>query len=184
MRNRRSIFLKLLTVVGARPQFIKAATVSRTIANQYEGQIGEIIVHTGQHFDDNMSQVFFDQMGIPEPKYNLGISGVTHGSSTGRMLAKIESVALQEEPDAVLVYGDTSSTLAGALAAVKLQIPVAHVEAGLRSFEMSMPEEINRILTDQVSALLFCPTETATENLKREGFESAYFQKSSVCVFQ
>lgn len=171
--------MKLLTVVGARPQFIKAASVSRTIADQYEGQIDEIIVHTGQHFDANMSQLFFDQMRIPEPSYKLGISGSTHGAMTGEMLAEIETVALQEEPDGVLVYGDTNSTLAGALAASKLQIPVAHVEAGLRSFEMSMPEEVNRIITDQVSSLLFCPTKAATENLKKEGFESAYFQKRS-----
>jgi UDP-GlcNAc3NAcA epimerase len=159
--------MKIITVLGARPQFVKAATVSRELT-----KIGvqEILVHTGQHFDANMSQVFFDEMEIPPPHYNLEISGLQHGAMTGRMLEKIEEVLLKEKPDYVLVYGDTNSTLAGALAASKLHIPVAHVEAGLRSFEMKMPEEINRILTDRVSKILFCPTQIAVTNLEKEGF--------------
>ncbi|HPW64033.1 MAG TPA: UDP-N-acetylglucosamine 2-epimerase, partial [Cyclobacteriaceae bacterium] len=138
--------MKLVTVLGARPQFVKAATVSRELK---KAGVQEVIVHTGQHFDHNMSQVFFDEMEIPQPDYNLEISGLNHGAMTGRMLEKIEEVLIKEKPDYVLVYGDTNSTLAGALAAVKLHIPVAHVEAGLRSFEMKMPEEVNRILTDR-----------------------------------
>ncbi|MBM4226284.1 MAG: UDP-N-acetylglucosamine 2-epimerase (non-hydrolyzing) [Gammaproteobacteria bacterium] len=161
--------LRIITVVGARPQFIKAAAVSRTISNEYTGAIKETLVHTGQHYGPNMSQVFFDELDIPHPKFNLKISGGTHGAMTGRMLDAIEGVLLSEKPDWVLVYGDTNSTLAGALAAVKLHIPVAHVEAGLRSFNMRMPEEINRILTDRVSRLLFCPTELSVENLAHEG---------------
>jgi len=159
--------MKILTVIGARPQFIKAATVSRELV---KAGIQEVIVHTGQHFDHNMSKVFFDEMEIPHPNYNLEISSLNHGAMTGRMMEKIEEVLLSEKPDWVLVYGDTNSTLAGALAASKLHIPVAHVEAGLRSFEMKMPEEINRILTDRISKLLFCPTPTAVKNLDREGF--------------
>lgn len=166
--------MKIITVVGARPQFIKAATVSRAIlvhnkANPLN-KIEELIVHTGQHYDANMSDVFFNEMEIPKPAYTLGIGGGSHGAMTGQQLEKIEDVLLQEKPDYVLVYGDTNSTLAGALAAAKLHIPVLHVEAGLRSFNMDMPEEINRILTDQISSVLFCPTETAINNLKAEGF--------------
>lgn len=161
--------MKIVTVLGARPQFIKAATVSRALR---EERIEEIIVHTGQHFDRNMSEVFFEEMEIPHPNYNLEIAGLSHGAMTGRMLEQVENVLLKEKPDCVLVYGDTNSTLAGALAASKLHIPVAHVEAGLRSFEMKMPEEINRILTDRISRYLFCPTTTAVKNLKNEGFES------------
>lgn len=161
--------MTLLTVLGARPQFIKAATVSRALKKY---GIEEIIVHTGQHFDANMSQVFFDEMEIPHPHYNLEISGLQHGAMTGRMLEKIEEVLLKEKPNYVLVYGDTNSTLAGALAAAKLHIPVAHVEAGLRSFEMKMPEEINRILTDRISSILFCPTKTAVTNLENEGYKN------------
>lgn len=160
---------KIMTVVGARPQFIKAAAVSRAIRSEFQGVLEERIVHTGQHFDDNMSKVFFDELDIPEPNVHLSISGGGHGSMTGRMLEAIERVLLQDKPDWVLVYGDTNSTLAGTIAAVKLGIPVAHVEAGLRSFNMSMPEEINRILTDRVSSLLFCPTKAAVEHLRSEG---------------
>lgn len=166
--------MKIITVVGARPQFVKAAVVSRAIAKHNETSKGEKlvekIVHTGQHFDENMSAVFFDQMDIPRPHYNLEVNNLSHGAMTGQMLEKIEEVLLQENPDWVLVYGDTNSTVAGALAAKKLHIKVAHVEAGLRSFNMGMPEEINRILTDRISDILFCPTKTAIENLKNEGY--------------
>ena len=161
--------MKILTVIGARPQFVKAATVSRALK---KSDIQEVIVHTGQHHDQNMSQVFFDEMEIPTPHYNLEIQGLNHGAMTGRMLEKIEEVLIKEKPDYVLVYGDTNSTLAGALAAVKLHIPVAHVEAGLRSFEMRMPEEVNRILTDRISKVLFCPTQTAIDNLEKEGYKN------------
>lgn len=161
--------MKCLTIIGARPQFVKAAVVSRAFAKA--GNIEEVIVHTGQHFDDNMSEVFFQEMCIPKPKYNLGICGLTHGAMTGRMMEQLEAVMLTEHPDWVLVYGDTDSTLAGALAASKLHLRLAHVEAGLRSFNMQMPEEINRILTDRVSDLLFCPTQTAIDNLRREGYD-------------
>lgn len=161
--------MKIVTIIGARPQFIKAAPVSALIRQKYRNRVREILVHTGQHYERNMSDIFFRQMGIPRPKYHLGIGGGSHGVMTGRMIEKIEQVLLIEKPDWVLVYGDTNSTLAGALAAAKLHIPVAHVEAGLRSFNMKMPEEINRILTDRISSLLFCPTRTAVENLKKEG---------------
>lgn len=160
---------KIVTIVGARPQFIKAAAVSRAILNFKSERVSEVIVHTGQHYDENMSGAFFSELGIPQPEYNLAISGGSHGSMTGRMLEAIEGVYLKEKPDWVLIYGDTNSTLAGALAASKLHIPIAHVEAGLRSFNMRMPEEINRILSDRVSSLLFCPTDTAVSNLKAEG---------------
>ena len=162
--------MKIVTVIGARPQFIKAAVVSRAIVAHKD--IKEVIVHTGQHFDANMSDIFFEEMCIPKPDYNLNVNGLGHGAMTGQMLEKIEAVLLQEKPDWVLVYGDTNSTIAGALAAKKLHIKVAHVEAGLRSFNMDMPEEINRILTDRISDILFCPTETAVNNLKKEGYEN------------
>lgn len=160
---------KVLTIVGARPQFVKAAVVSRAIAAT-DG-IEEVLVHTGQHYDHGMSEVFFEEMDIPHPKYNLGINGVGHGAMTGRMLEAIEEVLLKEQPDVLMVYGDTNSTIAGALAARKLGITVAHVEAGLRSFNMAMPEEINRVLTDRISDCLYCPTQTAVENLQREGYD-------------
>ena len=160
---------KIATIIGARPQFIKAAAVSRVLRNEYANQIAEVLVHTGQHYDDNMSKVFFEELDIPRPNYNLRISGGNHGEMTGRMLEAIEKVLLMRKPDWVMVYGDTNSTLAGALAAVKLHIPVVHVEAGLRSFNRRMPEEVNRILTDRVSSFLFCPTDTAVTNLKAEG---------------
>jgi UDP-GlcNAc3NAcA epimerase len=161
--------VKIVTIVGARPQFIKAAAVSRVIRDQYSEKIQELLVHTGQHYDENMSKVFFEDLDIPEPKFNLEISGGQHGAMTGRMLEGIEKILIAEMPDWVLIYGDTNSTLAGALAAAKLHIPVAHVEAGLRSFNMRMPEEVNRILSDRVSTKLFCPTQTAVDNLKAEG---------------
>jgi len=165
--------MKILTILGARPQFVKAAMVSRAIAalnSEHQKALNqEIIVHTGQHYDTNMSAVFFEQMCIPEPHYHLGISGCSHGAMTGRMLEQIENVLLKEKPEVVLVYGDTNSTLAGALAAAKLNIPVAHVEAGLRSYNRNMPEEMNRILADHVSHWLFCPTQTAVNNLAKEG---------------
>ncbi len=160
--------MKVVTVIGARPQFVKAATISRELTR---AGIQEVLIHTGQHFDHNMSQVFFEEMAIPHPHYNLEVSGLNHGAMTGRMLEKIEDILMKEKPDYVLVYGDTNSTLAGSLAAVKLHIPVAHIEAGLRSFEMKMPEEVNRILTDRISKILFCPTQTAINNLHQEGFQ-------------
>ena len=160
--------MKILTVLGARPQFIKASVVSHAIAAT--PGLAEVLVHTGQHFDANMSDVFFAELGMNKPDYFLDIHGGTHGAMTGRMLEAVEKVLLQEKPDAVLVYGDTNSTLAGALAAAKLHIPVAHVEAGLRSFNMAMPEEVNRILTDRISRWLFTPTQAATANLQREGY--------------
>jgi len=160
--------MKILTILGARPQFIKAGSVSREIAKHKE--ITEVIVHTGQHYDANMSDIFFEQMQIPKPNYFLGIGGKSHGAMTGQMIEKIEEVALKEKPDWMLVYGDTNSTLAGAIVASKLHIKLAHVEAGLRSFNMKMPEEVNRILTDRVSDILFCPTDAAVQNLKNEGF--------------
>jgi len=160
---------RILTIIGARPQFIKASVVSRAV--QHTDGIEEILLHTGQHFDKNMSDIFFNQLGIPRPDIQLDIHGGSHGEMTGRMLVEIEQALLDSKPERVLVYGDTNSTLAGALAAAKLHIPVAHVEAGLRSFNMRMPEEINRILTDQISDLLFCPTTTAVKNLEKEGFD-------------
>lgn len=165
--------MKIITIVGARPQFVKAAVVSRAIIEHNQtskDKIKELIVHTGQHFDPNMSDVFFDEMEIPKPHYNLEINSLSHGAMTGKMLEEIEKVLLSEKPDWVLVYGDTNSTIAGALAAKKLHIKVAHVEAGLRSFNIKMPEEINRILTDRISDILFCPTQTAMDNLEKEGY--------------
>ncbi len=161
--------MKILTIVGARPQFIKAGALSREFKKYPE--IKESILHTGQHHDENMSEVFFREMEIPKPDFNLEVHGLSHGAMTGRMLEGIEKVILDQKPDYVLVFGDTNSTLAGALAASKLHVKVVHIEAGLRSFNMNMPEEVNRILTDRISNWLFCPTETAIKNLEKEGFQ-------------
>jgi len=160
--------MKIVTILGARPQFIKAGTVSREISKYKE--IEEVIVHTGQHYDSNMSDIFFKEMKLAKPDYFLGIGGKTHGAMTGQMIEKIEELVLKEQPDWIVVYGDTNSTLAGAIVASKLHIKLAHIEAGLRSFNMKMPEEVNRILTDRVSSLLLCPTDIAMDNLENEGF--------------
>jgi UDP-GlcNAc3NAcA epimerase len=172
---------KILTIVGARPQFVKAAVVSRALKAQ--STLSEIIVHTGQHYDASMSEVFFDEMSIPKPGYNLEVGSGSHGAQTGRMMEKIEEVFMKEKPEGCLVYGDTNSTLAGALVAAKLHVPVAHVEAGLRSFNRQMPEEINRILTDHVSEILFCPTSTAMNHLKAEGLASRSLQQVGDVMF-
>lgn len=162
--------MKLLSVIGARPQFIKASVVSKALSDYSD--ISEIILHTGQHYDRNMSEIFFNEMGIKQPNYNLKINNMTHGAMTGKMLIEIERVLIKEKPDGVIVYGDTNSTLAGGLAAKKLLIPVFHIEAGLRSSNMDMPEEVNRILTDRISSILFCPTDTSIKNLYDEGFKN------------
>jgi len=167
---------KIVTIIGARPQFIKAAVVSRAL-KQFETTADEKIIHTGQHFDANMSDIFFNELDIPKPHFHLGVGGGTHGQNTGRMMEKIEAVLMEEKPSMVLVYGDTDSTLAGAIAAVKLHIPVAHVEAGLRSFNKKMPEEINRILTDHTADILFTPTTTATTHALAEGIAKEKIQQ-------
>ncbi|MHC1775828.1 MAG: non-hydrolyzing UDP-N-acetylglucosamine 2-epimerase [Lentimicrobium sp.] len=164
--------IKIVTVIGARPQIIKAAALSRAISTGFKDKIKEIIVHTGQHYDANMSQVFIDELGIPAPDYNLGVGSGSHGRQTAAMIEGIEKILLDEKPDFLILYGDTNSTLAGAVAASKLRIPIAHIEAGLRSFNKSMPEEINRIMCDHASTLLFSPTLTGYRNLIREGFSA------------
>ena len=169
---------RIVTIVGARPQFIKAATLSREIKN-YDF-IEEIIVHTGQHFDSNMSDIFFDELNISNPKYNFDIHSCSHGKMTGQMIIALEEVFLNEKPDIVLVYGDTNSTLSGAIAASKLNIPLAHVEAGLRSFNRRMPEEVNRLLTDHLSKFLFCPTKQALKNLKIEGIINEVYHTGDI----
>ena len=162
---------KIITIIGARPQIIKASALSRAIRERFSDSINEIIVHTGQHYDENMSAVFFDEMGIPQPDYNLAVGSGNHGQQTAKMMDGLEEIYVTEKPDAVVIYGDTNSTLAGALASAKLHIPVIHIEAGLRSFNKRMPEEVNRITADHVSTLLFSPTKTGIDNLKREGFK-------------
>ncbi|MBR6437688.1 MAG: UDP-N-acetylglucosamine 2-epimerase (non-hydrolyzing) [Bacteroidales bacterium] len=162
--------MKIVTVIGARPQIIKAAALSRAIKEHFSNEVQEVIVHTGQHYDNNMSQVFFDELGIPQPNYNLGVGSATHGAQTARMIEGIEETLLKEKPDYLVLYGDTNSTLAGAIAASKIHVPIVHIEAGLRSFNKSMPEEINRICCDHCSTLLFSPTATGFKNLINEGF--------------
>lgn len=179
--------MKIATIIGARPQFIKAAAVSRAIAahnrlNPDGNSITEILIHTGQHYDDGMSAVFFRELEIPEPGYHLNVGSGSHGWQTGKMLSAIEAVLLDEKPDWVLIYGDTNSTLAGALAAAKLHIPIAHVEAGLRSYNRSMPEEINRIIADRLSCLLFCPSHVAAGNLAGEGITKGVVVNGDVMV--
>lgn len=162
--------IKLLTVIGARPQIIKAAAISRAIKTYFNDQIEEKILHTGQHYDANMSQVFFDELGIPKPDFNLGVGSGKHGQQTAKMIDGIEQVLTSEQFDGIILYGDTNSTLAGAVAASKIHVPIFHIEAGLRSFNMAMPEEINRIVCDQLSSICFSPTQTGVDNLTREGF--------------
>lgn len=166
--------LRIYTVVGARPQFIKAAAISRCISSNFSDKIKETIIHTGQHYDHNMSKVFFDEMEIPSPTHELAMGAMSHAEMTGKMMIELEKLFIADRPDCVLVYGDTNSTLAAALTAAKMNIPIAHVEAGLRSFKKSIPEEINRLVTDQLSTFLFCPTDKAVENLNKEGVDGIF----------
>ena len=172
--------MKIVTVIGARPQIIKAAALSRAINEHFKKEVHEVIVHTGQHYDDNMSQVFFDELGIPQPDYNLGVGSASHGVQTAKMIEGIEGILLKEKPDYLVLYGDTNSTLAGAVAASKIHIPIVHIEAGLRSFNKSMPEEINRICCDHCSTLLFSPTATGFKNLINEGFNPTNKHKFTI----
>ncbi len=171
--------IKIITIIGARPQIIKASAISRAIKNDFNNQITEVIVHTGQHYDQNMSGVFFDELQIPMPHYNLNVGSISHGEQTAKMIIGIEEILLNEKPNYLLVYGDTNSTLAGAIAASKLLIPIVHVEAGLRSYNKTMPEEINRILCDHASTLLFSPTDIGFNNLVKEGFNAKQSNKAS-----
>jgi len=171
---------KIITIIGARPQIIKAAAISRAIKHKFSDQLVELIVHTGQHYDENMSAVFFSELDIPQPNFNLEIGSGSHASQTGKMLIGLEEIFLNEKPDAVLVYGDTNSTIAGALAASKIHIPLIHVEAGLRSFNKAMPEEINRIACDHMSTLLFTPTASGIANLIQEGFSLSRERKAQI----
>lgn len=170
---------KILSIIGARPQIIKAAAIQRAIQSDFKEKLQEIVVHTGQHYDANMSTVFFEELGISKPDYNLNIGSGSHANQTAEMMKGIEEILEKEKPDCLLIYGDTNSTIAGSLAASKLHIPVVHIEAGLRSYNKKMPEEINRILSDHVSSLLFCPTETAIANLIKEGFSSSNLSKNA-----
>lgn len=172
--------IKILTIIGARPQIIKAAAISRVISTHFASQIQELIVHTGQHYDDNMSEVFFTELGIPKPYYNLNVGSSSHAVQTAAIMQGIESIIQDENPHGVIIYGDTNSTIAAALAAVKIHIPIFHIEAGLRSYNKSMPEEVNRVLSDHISTLLFCPTNTAVKNLVKEGFSTENFSPPSI----
>jgi UDP-GlcNAc3NAcA epimerase len=172
--------IKILTIIGARPQIIKAAAISRVISTHFASQIQELIVHTGQHYDDNMSEVFFTELGIPKPYYNLNVGSSSHAVQTAAIMQGIESIIQDEYPHGVIIYGDTNSTIAAALAAVKIHIPIFHIEAGLRSYNKSMPEEVNRVLSDHISTLLFCPTNTAVKNLVKEGFSTENFSPPSI----
>ena len=176
LRQEAGYLTKIVTVLGARPQFVKCAPVSTPLRKVAQ----EILVHTGQHYDRNLSDVFFDELGIPEPDYNLNIGSGPHGQQTGEMLGRIEQILLTEKPDCVIVYGDTNSAVAGALAAAKLNIPIAHTESGLRSINRAMPEEVNRVIRDHISTLLFCPTDTAVKNLAVEGITSEVFPVGEV----
>ena len=172
--------MKIVTVIGARPQIIKAAALSRAIRQHFSKEVQEVIVHTGQHYDDNMSQVFFEELDIPQPKYNIGVGSESHGVQTARMIEGIEDILLKEKPDCIVLYGDTNSTLAGAIAASKIHIPIVHIEAGLRSFNKAMPEEINRIVCDHCSTLLFSPTATGYKNLINEGITTGIYHCGDV----
>jgi UDP-GlcNAc3NAcA epimerase len=171
---------KIITIIGARPQIIKSSAISRAIRTKFQHEIEELIVHTGQHYDENMSEVFFEEMQIPKPHFNLNVGSGSHGAQTAKMIEGLESIFLAEKPDAVVVYGDTNSTIAGGLAAAKIHIPVVHIEAGLRSFNKAMPEELNRIACDHFSTLLFTPTSTGLENLKKEGFSASINSKATI----
>ena len=171
---------KILTIIGARPQIIKAAAISRAIKNNFSDKIEELIIHTGQHYDTNMSEIFFEELAIPRPDFNLNVGSSSHGQQTAKIIEGIEELLLTTNPDGIIIYGDTNSTVAAALAASKLQIPIFHIEAGLRSFNKIMPEEINRILSDHISTLLFCPTKTAINNLKKEGFSLENSSKPTI----
>ena len=171
---------KIITIIGARPQIIKSSAISRAIRTKFQNEIEELIVHTGQHYDENMSEVFFEEMQIPKPHFNLNVGSGNHGAQTAKMIEGLESIFLAEKPDAVVVYGDTNSTIAGGLAAAKIHIPIVHIEAGLRSFNKSMPEELNRIACDHFSTLLFTPTSTGLKNLKKEGFSTTINSKATI----